>query len=334
MNLSDSLLVEITRGTMVESTHHCDVVVADASGEIVRVWGEPDRLIYARSAAKPLQALPLLETGAAERFGYTNAEVAFACASHNSERIHTDMAADILHRIGLDEADLECGPHRPYLDSRTDEIVRKGEQLTRLHNNCSGKHVGFLTTAVHLDEATAGYIRYEHPVQGRITDALCDMTESDLRSAPRGEDGCGIPVLGLPLSGLARAAAKMADPSALGETREQAARRIVHAMGAHPQMVAGTHRMDTAAMRALDGRIALKGGAEGVHIAIVPERGLGIALKARCGEKRASETSMIWVLNELGLLSDSASSGLKHWLMPPVTNSRGDHVGDIRVIGS
>jgi L-asparaginase II len=331
MNLSESLLIEVSRGTMVESVHYCDAVAVDVSGDVVATWGDVEREIYSRSSAKPLQGLPLLETGAAEHFNYTDAEVAFACASHNSEETHTNATAAILERIGLSEENLECGPHRPYHEPTTDQMIRDGVEPNRMHNNCSGKHSGFLATAVHMGEDPAGYIQYEHNVQHRITQTLCEMMDCDLTTTSRGNDGCGIPVLGMPLSGLALGMARMAEPSGLGSIREAAARRIVGSMTTHPFMVAGSNRIDTVAMEALDGRVALKGGAEGVHIAIVPERNLGIALKAHCGNKRASELAILWVLQKLGVLGDSAADQLGEWINPPVRNSLGNTVGSVVV---
>jgi L-asparaginase II len=330
MKLSESLRIDILRGNLAESEHLCDGVVVNAAGEIIMAWGEENREIYARSAIKPVQALPLIESGAADHFGFSDSEIALACASHNSEAAHVNSVEDILRRIGLSESSLECGPHRPYDEPSGDELVRKNIKPCRLHNNCSGKHAGFLSTAVHLGEDPAGYIRSHHPVQARVLEAMAEMSHCDLANTPRGADGCGIPVVGMPLSGLARSMARMADPSGLGATREQAVRRIVNAMMAHPHMVAGNNRMDTLAMKAIDG-VALKTGAEGVQIAIVPERGLGIALKARDGNKRASEIATLWILNRLGLVSDSAARAIAGLLNPVIKNTLDETVGSIVV---
>lgn len=331
MNLSESLLIEVSRGTMVESIHYCDAVAVDMTGDVIAAWGDVDREIYSRSSAKPLQGLPLLETGAADHFNYTDAEVAFACSSHNSEETHTTTTAAILERIGLSEKNLECGPHRPYHEATCDHMVQAQHTPNRTHNNCSGKHAGFLATAVHMNEDPAGYVTYEHPVQRRITETMCEMMDCDLTVASRGADGCGIPVLGMPLSALARGMARMADPTGQGAVRETAARRVVSSMTQHPFMVAGTNRIDTVVMQALGNRVALKGGAEGVHIAIVPERGMGIALKAQCGQKRASELAIMWVLQKLGVLDDSTARELNDWVSPLIGNTLGNTVGDISV---
>ncbi len=328
MNLSESLLVEVSRGSMMESVHHVDAVVVTADGDIVAAWGDVEREIYARSSAKPLQALPLIETGAADHFAFTDAEIALACASHQSQAIHVSGAAAIIERIGLGEGDLECGPHWPFNLKAAGELVRAGARPTRLHNNCSGKHAGFLATAVHMGEDPGGYIQPDHPVQQRITDALVEMTGWDLSTTARGADGCGIPVFGMPLAALARGMARMADPRGLGAVRENAAQRIVAAMNAYPDMVAGRGKVDTAGMTALE-HVALKGGAEGVHIAILPERGMGVALKTRDGNGRASDAAILWILKYLGVIGAHAAEELADYLEPPVKNTLGNIVGHI-----
>lgn len=328
MNLSESLLVEVSRGSMVESVHLMDAVVVTADGDIIAAWGDVEHEIYARSSAKPLQALPLIETGAADHFGFSDAEIALACASHQSQAIHVNTATAIVERIGLSESNLECGPHWPYNLKSAGELARSGQRPTRFHNNCSGKHSGFLATAVHMGEAPEGYIQPDHPVQQRITETMSEMTGWDLDNTARGVDGCGIPVIGMPLAALARGMARMADPRGLGAVRENAAQRIVSAMCAHPKMVSGSGKVDTVGMAALE-NVALKGGAEGVHIAILPERGMGVALKTRDGNGRASDAAILWILNYLGVIGTRAAEELADYLEPPVKNTLGNTVGHI-----
>ncbi len=328
MNLSESLLVEVSRGPLVESTHHVDAIVVTADGGIVAAWGDVDREIYARSAAKPMQALPLIETGAADHFGFTDAEIALACASHQGQPIHVDGAKAIMDRIGLVESDFECGPHWPYDLKTGGDLARSGQRPTRFHNNCSGKHAGFLATAMHMGEQPAGYIQPDHPVQKRVSEALSEMTGWDLSSTSLGSDGCGIPVHGMPLAALARGMARMADPRGMGAVRENAAQRIIAAMTAHPDMVGGRGKVDTAAMAVMD-NVAIKGGAEGVHIAILPERGMGVALKTRDGNARASDSAILWVLRYLDVIGDRAATELIDYLEAPVKNTLGNTVGRI-----
>jgi L-asparaginase II len=328
MNLSELLLVEVSRGSMVESVHLVDAVVVTANGDIVAAWGDVEREIYARSSAKPLQALPLIETGAADHFKFTDAEIALACASHQSQAIHLNGATTIVERIGLSESDLECGPHWPYNLKAAGKLARSGQRPTRFHNNCSGKHLGFLTTAVHMGETPDGYTQPDHPVQQRITETMSEMTGWDLDKTARGVDGCGIPVIGMPLAALARGMARMADPRGLGAIRENAVQRIVSAMCTHPKMVSGSGKVDTVGMAALE-NVALKGGAEGVHIAILPKRGMGVALKTRDGNGRASDAAILWIMNYLGVMDPRAAEELADYLEPPIKNTLGNTVGHI-----
>lgn len=331
MRHSHTITVEVTRGDLVESRHACLAVVADASGVVQESWGDADREIYPRSAIKPIQALPLIETGAADAFGLSEPEVALSCASHMGETMHHEAVRAWLGRVGLSADDLECGAHAPSDEAAAAAVIRDGIDMDRAYNNCSGKHSGFLTTARHLGEATAGYTAADHPVQQRLKAILGELGGSDLDATSRGVDGCGIPVLGMPLAALARAMARMADPDGLPEPRGDAARRIFRAMTTHPEMVRGTHGLDTAIMRAGRGRFATKTGAEGVYIAIVPERKLGIALKVEDGASRASGLAMCALLDHLGFLDDTARAALKDHMTVVIPNAAGRPVGEIRM---
>jgi L-asparaginase II len=332
---ANPLLVEVTRGAMVggamvESRHRAAIAVADASGGILRHWGDIDRPVYARSSLKPLQALPLIETGAAEKFALGDAEIALACASHSGEARHVETVRAWLSKIGLDESALECGPQLPYHDETAMRRIAAGESGAAIYNNCSGKHTGFLATALHKGENTKGYIGLDHPVQQRILGTLEQMTGLDLGHAPRGIDGCGIPVIGMPLGHIAMAMAQLADPDALPDHRAAAARRIVAAMIAEPFMVGGSGRFGTRLMTALGNRAALKGGAEGFYVAILPQHGLGIAIKCDDGAGRAAEIAMGMTLCHLGVVSDDEQKVLADLLSPPVKNRAGLEVGRVR----
>lgn len=328
--MSDPMICEVSRGTMVESRHRVHAMVFDVSGP-VRTWGDPDLMFYPRSAIKFMQSLPLIESGAADAQALSDADLALASASHSGTRTHVDAVAAWLQRLGLDETHLGCGPHLPYDTASAHDLIRAGKEPTRLNNNCSGKHTGFLTTALHLGETTAGYLDPDHPVQRRLYDILVTLGGQDLADTGRGVDGCGIPVYGMTLSALACAAQKMADPSGLGETRGKAAKRVLDAVMAEPFMVGGPDRFDTDVMRVLSGKAATKGGAEGVHIAILPGKGLGIALKAEDGEKRAADVAMGHLLIEAGVISHDDSRKLTRHLQPTIHNAAGDAVGTIRV---
>jgi L-asparaginase II len=326
------LVIEVVRGDMVESRHHVAVAVADAAGKLALSLGDVDAPVYARSAVKPIQALPLLETGAAERFHLGAREIALACASHHGEKAHVAAVGAWLDRVGLSERDLECGTHLPYDVPSAHALLRDGRAPCPLHSNCSGKHSGFLTTAVHRGEATRGYIEHDHPVQQRVTRALAELCGVDLARAPRGRDGCGIPTLGIPLRAIAHGMARMADPEKLPAERAHAARRIGDAMAAEPLMVDGTGGFATDVMRAAGEAVRVKPGAEGVFCGMLPKLGLGIALKALDGAGRASEAATAAVLRKLSALTQAEATMLGRHLEPVIKNVAGVHVGMIRAV--
>lgn len=329
-NSSNPILVETTRGELVESRHTGAAAVVDASGRVVRIWGDIDAPVFARSAIKPLQALPLLESGAADRFGLGNVEIALACASHRGEPIHVETVRRWLERADLGPRDLECGAHAPGNAEAAAALIRAGEAPSAVHNNCSGKHSGFLTTARHLGEPTRGYIAPEHPVQRRVTAVLEEMSGLDLSRAPRGTDGCGIPVIGISLRGMARAMARLADPKGLAAERAEAGKRILDAMAAAPLMVSGTGTFNTVLMTVAGATVRLKTGAEGVYCAVLPGLGYGVALKIDDGASRASEVAVAAILDGLGAFSEAQRATLAPQLRPIVRNVAGREVGEIR----
>jgi L-asparaginase II len=331
MTSNNPLIVEVTRGGMVESRHRGDCVVVDRTGAVVHAWGDGNRLMYPRSAVKPLQALALIETGAAEAYRLSDAELALAAASHSATPDHVDAVAGWLKRVGLSQSDLECAGHDPVNRAADEALVRSGRSPGALHNNCSGKHAGFLTTALHMGEPTKGYLAPGHPVQQRLSAILSGMGGVDLSKTPRGVDGCGIPVIAMPLAAVALAMARMADPVDLDAVRAEASKRVIAVMTAHPNMVAGPGRFDTVAMTAGRGAFVVKAGAEGVYAGIVPGLGLGVALKIADGAKRAAEVAMAAVLKHLGVVDEAAETGMKDFLCAPVLNAAGLRVGDIRM---
>jgi L-asparaginase II len=330
MKTPNPILVEVTRGDLVESFHRGAVAVIDGAGDLVDKWGDVERLVYARSAIKPIQALPLIETGAADYFNLSENEIALACSSHNAEDVHTNNVGRWLGRVGLRSDDLECGSCPPKLDETLIDLYGAGETPNNLHNNCSGKHAGMLNTALHMGEPTKGYIGAKHPVQKRITAVLHEMTESNLSEAPTGIDGCGIPVFGMSLTAIAKGMAKLANPDQHAPARKTAIERISQAMAAHPYMIAGKGRFDTALMQATEGAVLAKGGAEGVQVAFVPRLGLGIALKIDDGSRRGADVAMMAVLKHLGALDDMNLKSLAEWLNMPLSNWAGTLVGVAR----
>jgi len=319
--------IEVTRGSVVESRHVGAAVVVRADGSIVESWGDVDAGVLPRSAIKPLQAMPFVESGAVERFGLDNRHIAISCASHNGEMRHVDLVREWLARIGLSENDLECGPQPPKLMSGVEALAREGKPWTNAFNNCSGKHSGFLSTAVQHGEPTRGYIGYDHPVQRRIRDVMGELGGLDMSRIPWGVDGCGIPTLAVPLTALARMMAQMADPSRLSNRRAEAAGRIRAAMNAEPFMVAGTGRFCTTVNGLLVGVAQVKTGAEGVFCGILPRLGYGVALKMDDGAGRAAEVAMAAILSHLGVLPAAEREAMTH---PAVKNVVGLLVGEVR----
>lgn len=325
------ITIEVTRGALVESRHRVTVAVVDVAGTVVLQAGDVERPVYARSSIKPLQALAVVESGAADAFALTDAEVALACASHNGEARHTEAVHAWLERVGFSVADLECGAHAPSDAESAADLVRAGVQPTALHNNCSGKHAGFLTLVRHIGAKLPGYVRFDHPVQQRVLGILEQMTGLDLDQAPRGIDGCGIPVIAIPLGNIALAMARLAQPDDQPEPRQAAAARICHAMAAQPFMIAGTDRFDTRVIEATGGAALVKAGAEGFHCATLPALGLGVALKVEDGAKRAAEVAMAHMLRRLGV-ADTEGGTFDELIAPEVVNRRGETVGTLRAV--
>ena len=290
--MANPVLIEMLRGERCESCHRGSIAIAGPDGRLAFASGEVHRPVFPRSAIKAIQCLPLIETGAADRFGYGAAEIALACASHSGTERHVTVAAGMLARAGLDASSLACGAHEPLSPAAARNLIRQGQPLSPLHNNCSGKHAGMLTTAVHLGEPVADYWRPDHPVQVRIADALSDLTGAPLGTDRIVIDGCSAPNWAIPLANLARAFARLVTGEGLDGKRRDAAARILQSCWAEPELVAGPGRLDTVLMTRLPGALFLKTGAEGVYCGAVPARGLGFALKIDDGTKRASEMAL------------------------------------------
>lgn len=331
---ANPVLVEATRGGMVESRHRASYAVVDADGRVVLQAGEFERPIYARSAIKALQAIPLIESGAADAYSLSDEEVSMACASHDAEAMHSRTVAAWLERIGCTVGDLECGPQQPRDKAEMERLIRAGEEPTALHNNCSGKHTGFLTVARHKGEPTKGYIKLGHPVQQRILGVLEAMSGLDLSNAAKGVDGCGIPVIAIPLGNVALAMARMADPDDLPEARQEACRRITKANTAAPFMMGGHESFDSRLNAELGGKALIKTGAEGVYCGWLPELGLGFAVKTDDGSGRSSEIVAGRLLRRLKVIDDAQAESLKGLLEPPILNRAGLEVGALRIAAS
>ena len=320
-------MVQLWRGGMLESTHRGHAVICDAAGQIVESWGDPARVIFPRSSCKMLQALPLLESGAAAAAGLSDAHVALSCASHQGAALHVNMARDWLADLGLAEADLRCGSHEPYDRAERDRLIIAHKGPCQLHNNCSGKHSGFLTTVKHL-KAGPEYVELDHPLQRAVKAAFEEVTGED--SPGFGIDGCSAPNFATSVAGLARAMSAFAAAKEDGSVRDRAMHRLTRSMAAYPDLVAGEGRACTELMRAMGGRVAIKTGAEAVFVAIVPEKKLGIALKIEDGNSRASEAALVALLARIGVL-DAGHPMAQKRLPAPQMNCRGLRTGELRL---
>jgi L-asparaginase II len=337
---SNPILAEALRGDSVESAHRGAFAVVDADGGLHSAAGDIERPIFPRSAVKLLQALPLVESGAADRWQLSDEELALACASHSGEPRHTQAAAAMLAKAGVDAAALECGAHWPYRDVTQREMAARSETPTALHNNCSGKHAGFVCLSCLLAEQAGGadrraflrgYVRPEHPVMREVTASLQSTTGWDLARGAVGTDGCSIPTHAIPLRHLALAFARTGTGIGLRDGQARAAKRLRTAVARAPFMVAGSGRFDTRVMERLGERVFCKVGAEGVYCAALPEAGLGVAIKVDDGNNaRAAELVMAALIERLARLDGAERAFMHDFSNPMLVNWNGLEVGRLR----
>jgi L-asparaginase II len=331
-------LVEVRRGAITESRHRGHIAVVEPDGRLVSYMGAPENVTFLRSSAKPFQAMPLLVSGAADRFGFTDQEIALACASHNGEAMHVQLAASMLKKIGLGPDALKCGVHEPYSQKAAADLRANGQSPTVLHNNCSGKHAGMLAVAKHLGASIETYDLPENPVQLAIGRVVAQFSGVLIEDLAVGTDGCGVPVFGITVKSMALSFARLVSPPAeFDKATREACARIVKVMIEHPELIGGTtDRLDTEIMRAAPRRVVSKVGAEGVYTAgILPcaewPHGLGLALKIEDGDDhRARPTVVIEALRQLNVLRDESLEAVSRYAFFPVKNRRGDTVGEIR----
>ncbi|WP_445491379.1 asparaginase [Niallia sp. 03133] len=321
----------VYRGEYVESSHNLHIAVVNKEGKLLYSYGNPERLTFPRSSMKPFQAVPLVETGAADAFDYRPADLALSCASHSGENYHREAVLGILEKLELTEEALQCGTHTPWDLQSYKQLLRAGKDVTPIFSNCSGKHSGMLATAVHKKEDAASYREVEHPVQQRILtciEAICEYPKDRIQ---RSVDGCGVPVHQLPLKNAALGYAKLAHPDGMVEQHYAIIlNRIREAMIAHPEMVGGTGRFDTDLMKAYNGRIVSKAGAEAVQCIGLVEEGVGIAIKVEDGGTRAVNVASMEVLKQLGLEDEQIFSVLKNYVTAPVLNARKETIGVVK----
>ena len=321
--------IEVTRGSIIESRHRIHAAVVDADGSLVGSARDPEMVTFWRSCAKPFQVMPLLRSGGFDQVKWGADQLALACASHGGEREHVAIAQGMLASIGLEEGDLACGPHEP-LSGRGARIVREsGCRLSRLHNNCSGKHAAMLAHAHTSGWPVFGYERDEHRVQRSILAEVARWTDASPERVALGVDGCGAVVFGLPLRAMALAWARLGAGAARGE---EIPMRIIDAMATRPLLVGGTDRFDSVMIQETAGRVIAKVGAEGVHSVTIPEAGLGLAIKVEDGAQRAQHIAILRLLQMLDVLPDPLPPKLAELARRPVRNTRGEPVGEIRAV--
>ena len=331
-------MVEVRRGSITESRHRGHILALDGDERIVARLGSPETITYLRSSAKPFQVIPLITSGAADRFHFNAKEISIACGSHNGDPVHIETVKGMLRKIGLDESALKCGAHEPYSPEAARSLRESGEEPTQLHNNCSGKHAGMLALALHLGAAIETYDKPDNQVQLQITACISQFSGVPVEDIAIGIDGCGVPVHAVPVKAMATMYARLVMPPAGFDNETRAAsERITRVMMAYPEMIGGeTESLDTALMRAAPARLIAKAGAEGLFTAAICPceeytRGLGLAIKIEDGDKgsRARRPAAVETLRQLNLLSDAALNALSPYAKSYLRNHRGERVGEV-----
>ena len=327
------VMTRVVRGSHVESQHRGAWVLVDSAGNVLAGAGNWQHPIFARSATKSMQALPLLESGAAERFGMSPEEIALALSSHNAETCHTERVRAFLDRMGLSVADLRCGPQPPGDSEARAELAARGEQPSALHNNCSGKHAGFLALALHLGEDPARYLARDSAVQAQVERAVREISGAPDAAFDVAIDGCSAPTFRLPLANLATGLARIANPEGLAPARRAACERMLAAVAAHPALIAGQHgRICTALARASAGRIFPKVGSDGVYVLGVRGADRGLAIKVDDGAFRGFYALLIELLRRFGFLGEPELAELASWRDDPLLDWAGQPVGRVEVV--
>lgn len=328
------LHVQVSRGEAIESEHLVDAVIVDVKGKIIEAFGKVDSIVYPRSAIKMIQALAFVESGAVEKFNLTEKEISLACASHDAQDIHITTVRAWLDRLDLGSDNLECGAHKPYDEKAAEALIRQGKKPERVHNNCSGKHSGIISTCVCLEENPKGYSHYDHPAQIRLRKLLSELSGLDYSHSPWGIDGCGIPTYAIPLLSIAQSMACLLPGAPVTNVRTIASERILKAIRQYPEMISGEGGLCTEVVRASRGRSIIKTGAEGVYTALIPEKGIALALKCRDGGSRASQVSVLHLLQNLGGVTEAERTVLVQFSGEIIRNWERVPVGQVQVVST
>ncbi|WP_413293407.1 asparaginase [Bdellovibrio sp. HCB185ZH] len=324
------LVVEVLRGHVVESVHQVMVAVVNEAGHLLHGWGNTNYATYPRSAIKMLQALPLIESGAADKFELKDEWLALACASHRGEPKHLEALSAWAHKIGVAESALACGPHLPYNEAAAHEFIRHNKKPTAFCNNCAGKHLALISTCLHLGEDYHGYEKHDHAAQKRLRNILTETMKVDHGKIPEGIDGCGIQTYAVPLQAIAIGMSTFINQHA-NERRKQAAQRLTRVVTSNPFFVAGSDDFATSVIQKTQGRAIIKGGAEGVFAGFLPDKKVAFALKVADGAGRAAQFAASQVLLHLGGMNLDEGKALSKFTQPHITNWKGDNVGTLRI---
>ncbi|MFK5979357.1 MAG: asparaginase [Rhizobiaceae bacterium] len=330
MKQFDKAIIEVSRGKIVESIHVADMAICDAQGNLIAAFGDVEKAVFPRSAIKSFQALPMIEAGVDEQYGFGDNHIALSCSSHHGEAIHVEGASEILAMAGLEGADLECGAQFPEQEADKAKLHIAGQKPSALHNNCSGKHSGMLAFAKSQGFDTQNYISRDHPIQKEIAANLTNLMGVPHSEAVCGIDGCSLPTYAVPLVNIAKAAAKFDSGEGMGKVRANAAQKIIHACCDRPVMVAGSEGVCTQIMEALGRKCFVKMGAEGVYLTIIPELGMGAAIKVNDGARRASEVLVAQLIASILPMDDDQRTRIERIANPELKNWNKILVGGIQ----
>lgn len=324
-DVNNPVLVQTCRGDLIENHHRGAYVVVDTDGDVLAAAGNFQSIIYARSSLKPINVLAMITSGAADALSVTDQEIVLACASHNGDDIHVNLVREWLERLGLSYHDLECGIHAPMGKSANKALRAAGQNPTALHNACSGKHAGFMTLAKHMGYPIKGYSHMGSATQEHVMSVAAEILGIDKNTAPRGVDGCCIPMMGMSILNLAKGMARLANPYGVSDGLRLACERVTRSVQAHPELIAGTGRFCTDVISLTDGEVLVKMGADGVFAGWIPSKKWGIALKIDDGNLKAAEVAMAALLKQLKLIPNPEM--FDHWINQPIHTWTRDIVG-------
>ncbi|OWZ82817.1 asparaginase [Natranaerobius trueperi] len=324
-------LIHKRRGQLVESVHKGTIAVVDQKGDLVASVGNPNKVTYWRSAAKPFQVIPLIQRGGIEKYDLNLKEISVMCASHMAQNIHTETVKEILSKIGLQESDLSCGTHPPGDKEVRNRLIRENSDPTEVYNNCSGKHSGMLALKELIQEKRKDYWKEDHPIQKLMIDIISKLTDVSLENVYIAKDGCGVPVYGMPIKNMAYAYSRFNDEK-LPRDINLSLHIVQKAMTKHPEMVSGIGKFNTELMQSTKGKIIAKGGAQGVFCFAIPHKKLGVAIKVEDGSNEPISTITLEVLRQLQAITDDELGDLQKYYTQNITNAKKEKVGEIKPV--